>query len=194
MKSRLGAALLVGVVALLAGACGAAPETGTAETGTAETGTAETGTAETGMAGNGTANAGASATGVAGAARKEIIRPEGATPIGPYSPGVRVGDLIFLSGAIGSRPGEGLVSGGIEAETRQALENLRNVLRAAGADMEDVVKCTVFLADIDDFEAMNRVYREFFPQDPPARSTVATELVAGARVEIECIAVAPRQG
>lgn len=123
--------------------------------------------------------------------RKEIIRPEGASTVGPYSPAVRVGNLIFLSGAIGSRPGEGLVEGGIEAETRQVLENLRNVLRAAGADMEDVVKCTVFLADIADFQAMNRVYREFFPQDPPARSTVATGLVAGARVEIECIAVAP---
>lgn len=123
--------------------------------------------------------------------RKEIIRPEGASTAGPYSPAVRVGNLIFLSGAIGTRPGEGLVEGGIEAETRQVLENLRNVLRAAGADMEDVVKCTVFLADIADFQAMNRVYREFFPQDPPARSTVATALVAGARVEIECIAVAP---
>jgi len=123
--------------------------------------------------------------------RKEIIRPEGASTVGPYSPGVRAGNLIFLSGAIGSRPGEGLVEGGIEAETRQALENLRNTLRAAGADMEDVAKCTVFLADIADFQAMNRVYREFFPQDPPARSTVATALVAGAKVEIECIAVAP---
>jgi reactive intermediate/imine deaminase len=164
MERRLGAALLVGVVALVGGACGAAPETGTAESATTET------------------------------ARKEVIRPEGASTVGPYSPAVRVGDLIFLSGAIGSRPGEGLVSGGIEAETRQVLENLRNVLRAAGADMDDVVKCTVFLADIGDFQAMNRVYREFFPQDPPARSTVATGLVAGARVEIECIAVAPRQG
>src|SRR5690554_6731018 len=125
------------------------------------------------------------------AVRKEIIRPQGASTVGPYSPGVRVGNLIFLSGAIGSRPGQGLVEGGIEAETRQVLENLRNVLRAAGADMEDVVKCTVFLADIGDFQAMNRVYREFFPQDPPARSTVAADLVAGARVEIECIAVAP---
>jgi 2-iminobutanoate/2-iminopropanoate deaminase len=178
MHSRLGAALLAGMIALVAGACGASPEAGAAAGGTAEAGTA---------------NAGTSATGTAEPARREIIRPEGANPIGPYSPGVRVGDLIFLSGAIGSRPGKGLVSGGIEAETRQALENLRNVLRAAGADMEDVVKCTVFLADIDDFEAMNRVYREFFPHDPPARSTVATELVAGAGVEIECIAAAPRE-
>ena len=134
--------------------------------------------------------AGACATGRP-AARKQIIRPEGASTAGPYSPAVRVGDLIFLSGAIGTRPGEGLVSGGVEAETRQVLENLRNVLRAAGADMSDVVKCTVFLADIRDFQAMNRVYREFFPQDPPARSTVASSgLVAGARVEIECIAAA----
>jgi 2-iminobutanoate/2-iminopropanoate deaminase len=161
MRGRLGAALAGAVIALAAGACGATPETAPAESAATE------------------------------GVRKEIIRPEGASPIGPYSPAVRVGDLIFLSGAIGTRPGEGLVEGGIEAETRQVLENLRNVLRAAGADMDDVVKCTVFLADIADFEAMNRVYREFFPHDPPARSTVAAELVAGARVEIECIAVAP---
>jgi len=161
MRGRPGAALAATVLALAAGACGAAPESTPAESAPAEV------------------------------VRKEIIRPEGASPIGPYSPAVRAGNLIFLSGAIGTRPGEGLVQGGIEAETRQVLENLRNVLRAAGADMEDVVKCTVFLADIADFEAMNRVYREFFPHDPPARSTVATALVAGARVEIECIAVAP---
>lgn len=125
-------------------------------------------------------------------AAREVISPPRASRLPVFSPAVRAGGLIFLSGQIGTRPGTlELVPGGIEAETRQTLENVRAVLRSAGADLEDVVKCTVFLADIRDYDAMNRVYATFFPKDPPARSTVAgSGLALGARVEIECIAAA----
>lgn len=125
--------------------------------------------------------------------RREVITPPGVSRLAVFSPAVRVGNLLFLSGAIGVKPGTlELVPGGIRAETRQTLENLRSVLRAAGADLDDAVKCTAFLADIADYAAMNEVYAEFFPRDPPARSTVAgSGLALGARVEIECIALAP---
>lgn len=107
----------------------------------------------------------------------------------PLSPAKRVGNLLFLSGQLGTVPGQGLVAGGIEAETRQALENIKRLLEREGSSMDRVVKCTVFLADIADYQAMNQVYRTFFPADPPARSTVAVGgLVLNARVEIECLA------
>ena len=128
--------------------------------------------------------------------RKEIIAPEGANPSAVFSRAVRAGDLIFFSGTIGTRAGTpGLVEGGIGAETEQALQNLAENLQAAGATREDVVKCTVFLADIADYAAMNEVYGRFFSTEPPARSTVAAGgLVLDARVEIECIALAPPTG
>ena len=109
----------------------------------------------------------------------------------PYSDAVRVGNLLFLSGAIGSAPGSReLVPGGLVPETRQTLENIKRNLEANGSSLEQVVKCTVMLADINDFEAMNTVYREYFPRNKPARSTFGVNgLVRGARVEIECIAV-----
>lgn len=127
----------------------------------------------------------------------EHIVPPGVSRLPVFTPAVRVGNLIFLSGAVGVKPGTlELVEGGIAAETRQTLENLRTVLQAAGADLKDAVKCTVFLADIADYAAMNQVYAEFFPENPPARSTVAgSGLALGARVEIECIAaVGTRSG
>jgi 2-iminobutanoate/2-iminopropanoate deaminase len=113
-------------------------------------------------------------------------------PIGPYSPAVDVGDMVFLAGQIGIDPAAGkMVAGGIEAETKQVMENARVLLLNAGLDFEDVVKTTVFLADINDFQAMNGVYASYFPEGaiPPARSTVAvTALAAGAKVEIDFIA------
>jgi 2-iminobutanoate/2-iminopropanoate deaminase len=108
----------------------------------------------------------------------------------PYSDAVRVGNLLFLAGAVGTAPGtRQLVPGGVVAETRQVLENIRTNLETHGSSMDRAVKCTVFLADIKDFEAMNGVYREFFPRNRPARTTVGVAgLPLGARVEIECIA------
>ncbi len=110
--------------------------------------------------------------------------------IGPYSVAIRIGDLVFTSGQIGLDPGTGvLVPGGVEAETRQALTNLAHVLADAGSGLPQVVKTTVFLRDMADFAAMNAVYAEFFPENPPARSTVAVAaLPKGAAVEIEAIA------
>ena len=122
---------------------------------------------------------------------KEVVVP--AEQGLPFSPAVRAGDLLFLSGQVGNRPGTlELVEGGIQAETRQTLEKIRSTLEEAGGSMSDVVKCTVFLADIAEWEAMNEVYREFFGDQPPARSALGTSgLALDARVEIECIAVAP---
>ena len=87
-----------------------------------------------------------------------------------------------------------VVEGGVAAETRQAFENIKTVLAAAGATLDDVVKCTVFLADIADYQAMNEAHLEFFPENPPARSAMAgSGLALGAKVEIECIAAAPEE-
>ena len=108
----------------------------------------------------------------------------------PFSSAVRAGDLLFLSGQIGTVPGGGLVEGGIGPETRQTMENIRQVLEYAGSALDRVIKCTVFLADIADYAAMNEVYRSFFPGHPPARSALAASgLALGAEVEIECIAL-----
>jgi reactive intermediate/imine deaminase len=108
----------------------------------------------------------------------------------PFSPAVRVGNLLFLSGQIGNVPGtRQLADTGITGQTRQTLENIKAVLSAAGSSLDRAVKCTVFLSSILDFAAMNAVYTTYFPIDPPARSTVAgSGLALGARVEIECIA------
>lgn len=127
--------------------------------------------------------------------RKQIIQPEGVARLPVFSSAVRSGDLIFLSGSLGALPGvvpPRLVEGGIEAETRQTMENIVTILDAAGATLDDLVKCTVFLADIDDYAAMNAVYAEYFPSDPPARAALAgSGLALGALVEVDCIAAAP---
>lgn len=121
---------------------------------------------------------------------RDPIRPAGTATRGPYTPGIRSGNLVFSSGQLGIAPGtSAVVAGGIRAETRQALENIDRILQAAGTSLQRAVKCTVFLLDLTEFAAMNEVYTTFFPGDPPARSTVGAALVANARVEIECIAV-----
>ncbi len=123
--------------------------------------------------------------------KKEIIIPAGgAKPVAPYSPGIRLGQLVFTSGQIGLDPATGkLVEGGVAAQARQTLENLKAVLVAAGADLSTVLKTTVFLNDMGDYGVVNEVYAEFFPQDPPARSAVqVAALPIGALVEIEAIA------
>jgi 2-iminobutanoate/2-iminopropanoate deaminase len=113
--------------------------------------------------------------------------------IGPYSVGVQGGHLVFTAGQIGFDPASGvIVEGGIQAETRQALTNVKSILEAAGTGMENAVKVTVFLRDINDFTAMNSVYAEFFTENPPARSALqVAALPRGAAVEIEAVAVVP---
>lgn len=121
----------------------------------------------------------------------EIVTSENAPkPAGPYSPAVRWDRLVFTAGQVGVDPSAGKpVEGGVQEQTRQVLINLRNVLEAAGTDLQHVVKTTCFLKDIGDFAAFNQVYREFFPSNPPARSTVQAALLAPYVVEIEAIAV-----
>ena len=110
----------------------------------------------------------------------------------PFSEAVRVGDLVFLSGQVGIAPGTmKVVEGGIKEETRQALENIRTTLSAHGYTMDDLVKCTVMLADMSEWSAMNDVYKTFFGAHFPARSAFGTSgLALNARVEVECIAAA----
>lgn len=106
-----------------------------------------------------------------------------------FSEAVRVGNLLYLSGKLGTVPGEGLVEGGIIPETEQTMRNIGDALERYGSSLDEVVKCTVFLADIADFQDMTRTYREFFPNNRPARSALGVGgLVLDARVEIECIA------
>lgn len=111
--------------------------------------------------------------------------------IGPYSVAIQTDAMIFCSGQIALDPSTGeIVQGGVEAETRQVLTNLKNVLEAAGSDLAHVVKTTVFLRDMADFPKMNAIYAEFFTENPPARSTVAVAgLPRGVAVEIEAIAL-----
>ena len=108
----------------------------------------------------------------------------------PFSEAVRVDNVLYLSGQVGNLPGKmQLVEGGIKAETRQTLDNIRATLNRYGAKMDDLVKCTIFLADIDEWPSMNEVYKTYFEKNYPARSAVAgSGLALGARVEIECIA------
>ena len=107
----------------------------------------------------------------------------------PFSSAVRVDNMLYLSGNIGNLPGSlELAPGGIQAETRQTMENMKAVLEQFGSSMDQVVKCTVFLADMSEWPAMNEVYRTYFTK-PPARSALgANGLAVNARVEIECIA------
>ena len=116
----------------------------------------------------------------------------GAGPDLPFSEAVRVGDMLYLSGQIGNRPGTlELVPGGIRAEARQTMENIRAVLERHGSSLERVVKCTVMIDDIAEWGAFNEVYVEFFPGPRPARSAFGADgLALGAAVEVECWATA----
>ncbi len=110
--------------------------------------------------------------------------------IGPYSHAVKVGNFVHSSGQLGLDPQTNELVEGIEAQTRQALQNQASVLEAAGTSLRNVVKTTVYLKDMGEFAKMNAVYGEFFPQDPPARSTIqAAALPKGGLVEIDCVAV-----
>ena len=129
---------------------------------------------------------------------KKIVSTEKAPKaIGPYSQAIRTQDMIFTAGQLGMDPANmELVPGGVQAQTRQALTNLKHVLESADSGLNYVVKATVFLQDMRDFGSMNGVYAEFFPDNPPARSTVqVAALPKGGLVEIECIAMtSPQRG
>jgi reactive intermediate/imine deaminase len=121
----------------------------------------------------------------------EYLPMDGAAPL-PFSAAVRAGDILYLSGQLGTDSTLKLVAGGIGPETRQAMNNIRAIVERAGATMDDVVKCTAMLADMSEWGAMNREYVAFFPNRLPARSAFgATGLALGAKVEIECIARVP---
>ena len=122
---------------------------------------------------------------------KTVIHTDGApAAIGPYSQGIRAGNLIVTSGQLPIDAVAGAMPDEIEAQTRQSLENCQSILAAAGAGMENGIKTTVFLKSMEDFAAMNSVYKAFFPEDYPARSAVeVARLPKDALVEIECIAV-----
>ena len=131
------------------------------------------------------------------ATRRQVINPPGITPLVPaYSVGIRHGDMVFVSGMTGVKPGtQDIIDGGVTVQTRQTLENIQTVLRTAGATMADVGECTVFLLDMADYAAMNGVYIEFFRSNPPARATLAVSALPrpAARVEIKCSAVLGRR-
>ena len=123
--------------------------------------------------------------------RQPVSAADAAKPIGPYSPGIRAGNLLFLSGQVGFDPSTGaLVDGDITAQTDQVMRNIGALLKAAGADFTHVVRTTVFLADMNEFAAMNAVYGRYVVDPPPARSTVqVAALPRNARVEIDAIAM-----
>ena len=124
--------------------------------------------------------------------KKIISTSDAPGAIGPYSQGVRAGSTIFYSGQIPLDPKTGqMVSGGVDEQARRVMENIGGLLRAEGLNYDNVVKTTIFLADINDFQKVNEIYGSYFKQAPPARSTIqAGALPKGARLEIEVIAVA----
>jgi 2-iminobutanoate/2-iminopropanoate deaminase len=125
-------------------------------------------------------------------AQRQVVVPQGQNASPLLSPAIRYGDVVYLSGQLGlSRANPDTTIGG---QTKQSLTNLQNVAKAAGTDLANATKCTVFLSDLKDFAGMNAAYREFFPKEPPARSTVvvAALVSAGAKVEIECIVGMPK--
>ena len=125
--------------------------------------------------------------------RKSIFPENSPKPAGPYSPAVIAGDFIYVSGQGPTDPATGkYVMDSVQAETRQVLTNIKTILAAAGATMADVVKCNVYLSDRKDFAEMNAAYREFFPNDPPARTTVQAHPPVEIRVEIDCVAYKAR--
>ncbi|HWY51405.1 MAG TPA: RidA family protein [Chthoniobacterales bacterium] len=124
--------------------------------------------------------------------KKIISTSDAPAAIGPYSQGVRVGSIIYYSGQIPLDPKTGqIVSGGVDVQARRVMENIGGLLKVEGLGYDNIVKTTIFLADINDFQTVNEIYGSYFKQAPPARSTIqAGALPKGARVEIEAIAVA----
>jgi reactive intermediate/imine deaminase len=109
----------------------------------------------------------------------------------PFSPAIRAGDFVYVSGQVAHDENGELVDGGIIKQTRQTIENLRRILEKAGCSLDDVIKCNVWLADARDFWSFNKVYASYFPGVPPARSTVQSPLMIDAKIEIDCVAYRP---
>ena len=124
--------------------------------------------------------------------KKIIATPDAPAAVGPYSQAVRAGSTIYCAGQIPLDPKSGrIVSGGVDLQTRRVLDNVTAVLKAEGLTFDDIVKTTIFLTDLGDFQTVNEIYGSYFKREPPARSTVQVAgLPKGARVEIEVIAVA----
>lgn len=121
--------------------------------------------------------------------REAVFVPNTPRPVAPLSPAIRAGEFLFVSGQLPLEP-SGQLAEGMSAQTSRCLENLKQILSAAGLGLDNVVKCTVFITNMDEFDTMNRAYAEYFPETPPARSTVeVSRLAKGALVEIEAIAL-----
>jgi|SRR5579872_7252261 len=119
---------------------------------------------------------------------KQVIRSESAPkPGGPYSQGILAEKFLFVAGQVGTDPKSGKLSDGVSAQTKQCLENVKGIVEAAGATLDNVVRVGVFLRDIQDFGAMNEVYKTYFTQNQPARTTIQAALVGQFLVEIDCI-------
>jgi 2-iminobutanoate/2-iminopropanoate deaminase len=121
---------------------------------------------------------------------REVIKTDRAPEaIGPYSQGIKLGNLLFISGQVPINRATGKMGGDIKEQTRQCLENLKAILIAPGTTPANVLKTTVFLKNLDDFATMNEIYQEYFPKDPPARSTIeVSRIPRGSLIEIEAIA------
>jgi 2-iminobutanoate/2-iminopropanoate deaminase len=125
--------------------------------------------------------------------RQVVYTDNAPKPVGPYSQGIIAGDFIYVAGQGPADPATGKkVPGGVGPETEQVLKNIQAILAAAGATMGDVVKVNVYLQDVAEFAQMNEVYKRFFPENPPARTTVQAMPPVDIRVEIDCVAYKPR--
>lgn len=123
---------------------------------------------------------------------KQIIRTDNAPkPGGPYSQGILAEKFLFVAGQVGTDPKTGKLPDGITAQTKQVLENLKGVVEAAGANLDNVVRVGVYLRDIQDFQPMNEVYKTYFSQNQPARTTIQAMLAGQFLVEIDCIVLKP---
>jgi len=131
---------------------------------------------------------------VEGGMRVDVKTDKAPKPAGPYSQAIKAGEFIYVAGQGGVDPATGrFVEGGVEEQTRQTLKNIEAILRAAGSSLDDVVKVSVFLKDVRDFHAMNKVFAEFFKNPPPARTTVGVEFVVPEMlVEIDVVAYSPK--
>lgn len=192
--------LLLVCFAALAAGCQPAPETesadgaapGAGSPDTAASGAESPDTTASGAAGPATPASGAASTD-AGAPEVEYFQGPGMENLDlPFSAAVRVGDTLYLSGMIGNVPGTmELAPGGIQGQTRQALENIKATLEHVGSSMDNVVKCTVFLADMSEWQAMNEIYVTFFDKMPARSAFGANGLALDGKLEIECIATMP---